>query len=336
MHGFNLVLEGVRQIRGTSTCAGRRTPTSRSSRAAKACPTSAILFTKDRVIDGDAAGCSPISTSRRRRRSGTGPRAASCSCRRAASCGARRMPPRPMCPRCRSIDVTWEPTSGRGRDLVVHRPASAAAARVRRARAVQRDHRRARRGPDDPLRRQPRRERRRRDQRDRSRDDRDRRARARRVPPDRRRVPAAVDPHAKCDGSSRSMSDDRGACSLRRLGPTTFDELAAILADPHVWQFEYGRGLTTSGIGSLPRPAAAALGRLRLRRLRSARGGSSRADRRGRTRSAGGAAATPGTAGHRRLATLTGRRGNGLCDRSRHCPAATRRSRRWGSIASAA
>jgi uncharacterized OB-fold protein len=31
------------------------------------------------------------------------------------SCGARRMPPRPMCPVCRSTDVTWEPTSGRGR-----------------------------------------------------------------------------------------------------------------------------------------------------------------------------------------------------------------------------
>ena len=32
-----------------------------------------------------------------------------------AACGAWRMPPRPMCPRCRSTEVTWEPTSGRGR-----------------------------------------------------------------------------------------------------------------------------------------------------------------------------------------------------------------------------
>jgi uncharacterized protein len=32
-----------------------------------------------------------------------------------ASCGAWRMPPRPMCPRCRSTEVRWEPTSGRGR-----------------------------------------------------------------------------------------------------------------------------------------------------------------------------------------------------------------------------
>jgi uncharacterized OB-fold protein len=31
-----------------------------------------------------------------------------------AACGARRMPPRPMCPVCRSTEVRWEPTSGRG------------------------------------------------------------------------------------------------------------------------------------------------------------------------------------------------------------------------------
>ena len=31
-----------------------------------------------------------------------------------ASCGLHRMPPRPMCSRCRSIDVRWEATSGRG------------------------------------------------------------------------------------------------------------------------------------------------------------------------------------------------------------------------------
>lgn len=30
-----------------------------------------------------------------------------------ASCGHRRMPPRPMCPVCRSLEHTWEPTSGR-------------------------------------------------------------------------------------------------------------------------------------------------------------------------------------------------------------------------------
>jgi len=30
------------------------------------------------------------------------------------ACGAARFPPRPMCPRCRSIDVVWERASGRG------------------------------------------------------------------------------------------------------------------------------------------------------------------------------------------------------------------------------
>jgi uncharacterized protein len=30
------------------------------------------------------------------------------------SCGLRRMPPRPMCPRCRSLELRWEPMSGRG------------------------------------------------------------------------------------------------------------------------------------------------------------------------------------------------------------------------------
>jgi uncharacterized protein len=31
-----------------------------------------------------------------------------------AACGTRRMPPRPMCAVCRSIEVRWEPTTGRG------------------------------------------------------------------------------------------------------------------------------------------------------------------------------------------------------------------------------
>jgi uncharacterized OB-fold protein len=33
---------------------------------------------------------------------------------RCGACRAWRMPPRPMCPRCRSIAVEWVPTSGRG------------------------------------------------------------------------------------------------------------------------------------------------------------------------------------------------------------------------------
>jgi len=32
-----------------------------------------------------------------------------------ASCGARRIPPRPMCPRCRAIEQRWEKLSGRGK-----------------------------------------------------------------------------------------------------------------------------------------------------------------------------------------------------------------------------
>src|SRR4051812_45389537 len=31
-----------------------------------------------------------------------------------ASCGHRRMPPRPMCPACRSFDARWDVPSGRG------------------------------------------------------------------------------------------------------------------------------------------------------------------------------------------------------------------------------
>lgn len=34
---------------------------------------------------------------------------------RCASCGALRMPPRPMCPRCRSTEASWDLLSGRGR-----------------------------------------------------------------------------------------------------------------------------------------------------------------------------------------------------------------------------
>jgi uncharacterized OB-fold protein len=50
-----------------------------------------------------------------------------------ASCGLRRMPPRPMCPRCRSIEAGWEPTSGRGRIwsfIVPHPPLLPAFAEV--------------------------------------------------------------------------------------------------------------------------------------------------------------------------------------------------------------
>ena len=50
-----------------------------------------------------------------------------------ASCGLRRMPPRPMCPRCRSLEIRWEPTSSRGRVwsfMVPHPPLLPAFAEV--------------------------------------------------------------------------------------------------------------------------------------------------------------------------------------------------------------
>ena len=50
-----------------------------------------------------------------------------------ASCELRRMPPRPMCPRCRSLETRWEPTSGRGRIwsfIVPHPPLLPAFAEV--------------------------------------------------------------------------------------------------------------------------------------------------------------------------------------------------------------
>ena len=50
-----------------------------------------------------------------------------------ASCGLRRMPPRPMCPRCRSLETRWERTSGRGRVwsfIVPHPPLLPAFAEV--------------------------------------------------------------------------------------------------------------------------------------------------------------------------------------------------------------
>ncbi len=50
-----------------------------------------------------------------------------------ASCGAWRMPPRPMCPQCRSTAVRWEPTTGRGyvwSFIVAHPPLLPAFAEV--------------------------------------------------------------------------------------------------------------------------------------------------------------------------------------------------------------
>jgi hypothetical protein len=44
---------------------------------------------------------------------------------RCRGCGKRRFPPRPMCPACQSMELAWEPMSGRGRVwsfVVAHPP----------------------------------------------------------------------------------------------------------------------------------------------------------------------------------------------------------------------
>ena len=115
MHGFNLVLEGVRQIRGTSTAQVDGADVSLVTSGEGVPDDRAILLHDEDGVTMETGLAAP----RPRRRDdgavlGGHARAASCSCRRAASCGAWRMPPRPMCPHCRSIEVTWEPTSGRG------------------------------------------------------------------------------------------------------------------------------------------------------------------------------------------------------------------------------
>lgn len=49
------------------------------------------------------------------------------------ACGVRRMPPRPMCPHCQSVEVRWEPTSGRATIwsfIVPHPPLLAAYAEL--------------------------------------------------------------------------------------------------------------------------------------------------------------------------------------------------------------
>ena len=147
VHGFNLVLEGVRQIRGTSTCAGRgRRRVARDERRRRA-DLGDPLHEGRALSDGDRLAAARPRATRRRASSGR------VRARRAAGAGVRRVRRSGACRpgRCARTAARprsrWEATSGRGRDLVVHRPAPAAAARVRGGRAVQRDRRRARGGP---------------------------------------------------------------------------------------------------------------------------------------------------------------------------------------------
>ena len=159
VHGFNLVLEGVRQIRGTSHEPGRRTPTCSLVTSGEGVPTS-----RDPLHERTVTRCETGLPAPRPRRADLGRRSGRARARGellVQACGVVRRVAHAAAadvPACAGRSTcTWEPTSGRGHDLVVHRPAPAAAARVLGARAVQRDRRRARRGPDDPLRRQPRR-----------------------------------------------------------------------------------------------------------------------------------------------------------------------------------
>ena len=86
--------------------------------------------------------------------SGSTPPRANSASRPAPTCGELRFPPRPCCPHCQSFDSEWRRMSGRGRIWSYVAPASAAAARVRRAGPVQRGRRRAGRRPPHPAGRQ--------------------------------------------------------------------------------------------------------------------------------------------------------------------------------------
>ena len=131
VHGFNLILEGVRQIRGTTTSQVDGADVSLVT-SGEGVPTSAILFTGDRVMetawllpDIDEPTSAPVL--------GRAARAASCSCRRArrAACGACR---RGRCARAAGRSrCAGKPTSGRGRVwsfIVPHPPLLPAFAEV--------------------------------------------------------------------------------------------------------------------------------------------------------------------------------------------------------------
>ena len=155
MHGFNLVLEGVRQIRGTST-AQVEAPTSSSSRAARACRRARSSSEVTELTRWRPASCSPTSTTRTSAPFWAGTARGELlvqACGDVRHAGACR---RARCARAAGrLDVAWEPTSGRGTIwsfVVPHPPLLPAYAELAPYNV---DRRRARRGPDDPLRRQP-------------------------------------------------------------------------------------------------------------------------------------------------------------------------------------
>ena len=130
VHGFNLVLEGVRQIRGTSTSQVDGADVSLVT-SGEGVPTSAILFTEVEVTVDVAVPAARSMTSRSTA-AVLGRLPGGELLVQAARRAARwRMPPRPMCPSCRSTRGAVGADVGARHDLVVHRPAPAAAARVR-------------------------------------------------------------------------------------------------------------------------------------------------------------------------------------------------------------
>ena len=120
LHGFNLIVEAVRQVRGTSTnqvddveLLARHVGRGRSDRRAAVQGRPMIDGMLLPQPDDDSAPFFEFAA------------AGELRIQRCASCGRRRMPPQPMCPACGSFEVEWERMSGRGRVwsvVVVHPP----------------------------------------------------------------------------------------------------------------------------------------------------------------------------------------------------------------------
>ena len=118
VHGFNLVLEGVRQMRGTSTSQVEGADVCLVT-SGEGVPTSALLAAREVEDERTMAEAIPDfllpdDDELDRSRSGTGARAASCWCSGSRSRAACVCPPRPMCPDAARSTTTGCPVSGRG------------------------------------------------------------------------------------------------------------------------------------------------------------------------------------------------------------------------------
>ncbi len=112
VHGMNLITEGVRQLRGTST-SQVADATSCLVTSGEGVPTSAlILRTRDELNMSasfsplEEADAAPFFEAARR---------GELQIQTCDGCGRRRFPPRPMCPWCHSLESQWLRQSGRGR-----------------------------------------------------------------------------------------------------------------------------------------------------------------------------------------------------------------------------